>query len=545
VATWKNPFGEFAPVAGSEFDQPFSLSFSGVADKQSTGQQSVNSALPSDPFLWTSLPFTVTVLPPGPNGFYEDPWAPLGGKYDFTGKSSKGGYTIPDWGWGTFEPSPPSSPPPPPPSAQTNTLSSTIGTDSGLTTSVSSGAATRDNTGLLSGTRDADVEVSIYDNDELLSRSSEGGSGWTLSGSNWSYSTPTLSDGAHVLKVMFTRAGAGSIESSVSVNVDTQVTGSLASTALTDTGSQTSVGEGGSTTDHTLGLSGTAEAGSTVEILDNGTVLGSATLVDGQWSYTTPSLDDGAHALTARVTDAVGNVLTTEALNVTLVQPPPAFNIEIDYTGAPTYLTYFQQAAKRWSSIITADLPDYDGVDDLRITASVSYIDGPGNILGEARPTDFRPDSALPYQGIMNFDSSDVASLVALNNFDDVVLHEMGHLLGLTGTLFQYLGLVDPSNVYHYTGTHALAEYRKLSPATANASYVPLETGGGPGTAGSHWSEKVFGNELMTGYLNSGVDNLLSSVTVGALADLGYSVDYSKADAYSLPTPKSIAPVLG
>jgi len=49
----------------------------------------------------------------------------------------------------------------------------------------------------------------------------------------------------------------------------------------------------------------------------------------------------------------------------------------------------------------------------------------------------------------------------------------------------------------------------------------------------------------MTGYLNSGVDNLLSSVTVVALADLGYSVDYSKADAYSLPTPKSIAPVLG
>ena len=45
----------------------------------------------------------------------------------------------------------------------------------------------------------------------------------------------------------------------------------------------------------------------------------------------------------------------------------------------------------------------------------------------------------------------------------------------------------------------------------------------GSGTAGVHWSEAVFGNELMTGYI-SGTPDPLSSLTIAALRDLGYSV---------------------
>ena len=65
-------------------------------------------------------------------------------------------------------------------------------------------------------------------------------------------------------------------------------------------------------------------------------------------------------------------------------------------------------------------------------------------------------------------------------------------------------------------------------------SSVPLETGGGPGTAGSHRSEAVFGNELMTGYI-SGAPDPLSILTVATLQDVGYTVNYSAADFYSLP----------
>ena len=63
---------------------------------------------------------------------------------------------------------------------------------------------------------------------------------------------------------------------------------------------------------------------------------------------------------------------------------------------------------------------------------------------------------------------------------------------------------------------------------------MPLETGGGPGTAGAHWSEAAFGNELMTGFI-SGIPDPLSTVTIGSLQDMGYTVNYSAADAYTLP----------
>jgi hypothetical protein len=40
-------------------------------------------------------------------------------------------------------------------------------------------------------------------------------------------------------------------------------------------------------------------------------------------------------------------------------------------------------------------------------------------------------------------------------------------------------------------------------------------------------------DELMTGMLVAGSKPLLSRITIGSLADLGYQVDYSKADSYT------------
>ena len=103
---------------------------------------------------------------------------------------------------------------------------------------------------------------------------------------------------------------------------------------------------------------------------------------------------------------------------------------------------------------------------------------------------------------------------------------------------FKPLGLVK--NLFTdspiYVGRYALAEYRKLAPGAIG---VPLESGGGGGTRAAHWSEAVFGNELMTGYLSSTMP--LSRVTLGALQDLGYSVNYAKADPFALPKPTTAA----
>lgn len=80
-----------------------------------------------------------------------------------------------------------------------------------------------------------------------------------------------------------------------------------------------------------------------------------------------------------------------------------------------------------------------------------------------------------------------------------------------------------------YVGANALREYRSTFDATAAG--VPLETGGGSGTVGSHWSEATFGSELLTGFLNPGI-NPLTRLSVGAFQDMGYSVNYSAADDY-------------
>ena len=60
---------------------------------------------------------------------------------------------------------------------------------------------------------------------------------------------------------------------------------------------------------------------------------------------------------------------------------------------------------------------------------------------------------------------------------------------------------------------------------------MPLETGGGSGTALVHWSEATFGTELMTGFTN-GLPGQLSILTIGSLQDLGYTVNYGAADPY-------------
>ena len=110
----------------------------------------------------------------------------------------------------------------------------------------------------------------------------------------------------------------------------------------------------------------------------------------------------------------------------------------------------------------------------------------------------------------------------------DVILHEMGHVLGI-GTLWISKHLASGFN---YTGANALAEYRILS-GNPSATSVPLETTGGSGTAGAHWSEAVFNNELMTGFI-SGTFNPLSRLTIASLKDIGYSVDIGAADPYAL-----------
>lgn len=220
------------------------------------------------------------------------------------------------------------------------------------------------------------------------------------------------------------------------------------------------------------------------------------------------------------------------------------FAIDVRFTGGLTARQQraFTRAADRWTSVIVGDLPpvlvDGERIDDVLILASGSSIDGPGQILGQAGPTRLRPASAgaaalLPAAGRMQFDSADLARMEAEGTLDDVITHEMGHVLGI-GTIWDRKGVLAGAGTNDpvFTGEGAVAEYARLTGTPEKG--VPVENTGGAGTRDGHWRESVFGNELMSGFL-AAAGNPLSRLTVAGLADLGYVVDLDAAEDYSLP----------
>jgi hypothetical protein len=229
--------------------------------------------------------------------------------------------------------------------------------------------------------------------------------------------------------------------------------------------------------------------------------------------------------------------------------PPPTtggFHIQLVFGAGLTasQQAVFAQAAARWEQVIVGDIPDatYAGhpVDDIEISASGASIDGAGGVLGQAGPDALRWGTSLPIHGTMQFDTADLASLQSTGQLLSVILHEMGHVLGI-GTIWANRGLLSGAGGSNplFVGAQATAQYNSIF--HTHAAGVPVENSGGSGTRDSHWREGVFGAELMTGYLNGGVANPLSRVTVASLADLGYQVNLNAADAY---TPAASASAL-
>jgi hypothetical protein len=220
------------------------------------------------------------------------------------------------------------------------------------------------------------------------------------------------------------------------------------------------------------------------------------------------------------------------------------FTITLDYSGSAAYSSAINAAVQKWQQVIVGDLPpvassSWGPIDDIKICIKIAPIDGAGHIIGYGGYDGLRAGAkGLPFHGQIVLDSADMAKYSANGLLKSVVIHEIGHVLGFGG-LWASRGLTNGS--YGYRGGYALAEYRRLS-GKATAASVPLENTGGSGKANLHWRESVFKNEVMTAWIESGRVNPLSRMTVASMRDLGYVVDMSKADAYSLPkAAKSVA----
>ena len=222
-------------------------------------------------------------------------------------------------------------------------------------------------------------------------------------------------------------------------------------------------------------------------------------------------------------------------------------------------------AAARWSQVIlqglvdtpvdTQVLEDACGltaaadrveIDDLVIVATTQDIDGPGQVLGQAGPCLARSIDGAPLVGIMRFDTADLEALEEAGSLGAVLLHEMGHVLGI-GTLWSDASLIanpslpnSPDADTRFIGPHAAEVSDAL---IGSGSTVPVENGARRGSSDGHWRESVFGNELMTPFLNSLTGEApLSELTVASLEDLGFYVtDRSAADPFIVSAANNAA----
>lgn len=207
----------------------------------------------------------------------------------------------------------------------------------------------------------------------------------------------------------------------------------------------------------------------------------------------------------------------------------------------------FVNSASRWERMLVGatNIPeDYT----LTIEAKGLEIDGPGRILGQAGPTrTWNSDTRIAARGVMSFDKSDLHDMEVMGTLNNVITHEMAHVLGF-GTLWS--DLVDrrlPQGPI-FLGCAAVREYEELRNNTLHERLrnrtvipgVPLANTGGPGTYGGHWRESIFGNELMTGYIQGHTDPI-SRMTLGAFADMGYTVQLYNAEPYRLPTKSELS----
>jgi Ca2+-binding RTX toxin-like protein len=163
------------------------------------------------------------------------------------------------------------------------------------------GSVTNAKTVTLSGTAEAGAVVKVLDGTREVGTATADASG------AWSVAANNLSEGAHNFTTTVTdEAGNASGPSAVrTVTVDTVAPSTpIVAKYTPDTGP---VGDG-VTSAKAVTLSGTAEAGATVKVLDGTKEVGTATAdASGAWSVTTGVLAEGDHAFTTKATDAAGD----------------------------------------------------------------------------------------------------------------------------------------------------------------------------------------------------------------------------------------------
>ena len=244
------------------------------------------------------------------------------------------------------------------------------------------------------------------------------------------------------------------------------------------------------------------------------------------------------------------------AYSITVVEaaqasaPDNSFDIELHFVDdfSPGHQALIEEAAEVWETVISQGVPDIDFgvhpfdsddhdwferhnwlgrliiqdevVDDVRIY--VGRLPDDAGVLGTGGPIYVR-QSYLPILGFIRIHKDSFT-----RPLKDIAVHEIAHALGFSTPIWYSLGLVEEDVDPHFKGQGARSAFDVEGGWRYEGKKVPLAPDY------THWRESIFGDEVMTPYLDW--DNgIFSATTLQAMGDIGYQVDPSQSEAYTLP----------
>lgn len=256
----------------------------------------------------------------------------------------------------------------------------------------------------------------------------------------------------------------------------------------------------------------------------------------------------------------------------TAQRDPQDFVIEVALTEAAQMVLAdpleeaITKAGEFWERVISHST--FSGKHTVSIAVDVDEL-GEG-VLASAGPTALRRDAngnSMTVRGDATINSNPkIQGLYDrdLQYFYDTMIHEIGHVLGFFGGSNQTTALRgssgstdgssastsqrvaslpsltdrnlvtdDESNPVYNADTFAGIAYGELL-ETFEPTALELTRGAGSGSDLSHWWEDVFGNEMMTESGSAGINELLGTITIGAMRDLGFNVNYGAVEPYTL-----------
>ncbi|MCJ2131308.1 beta strand repeat-containing protein [Methylobacterium sp. E-045] len=292
------------------------------------------------------------------------------------------------------------------------------------------------------GIADAGTTITLTENGAVLGTATVGGDG------RWSADVTLTGDGVHTLVASDTDAAGNTGHSA-----DLVYTFDTTAPAVT-------VGSVGGLTNHASqtvsGSVGLADAGTTITLTENGSVLGTATVGgDGRWSAGITLSGDGTHTVIANDTDAAGNSGHSAALTFTLDTTAPDVTVAgsggltnhasqtisggIGVADAGTLVTLTENGTVLGTATVGSD-----GHWSTRITLSgdgthtvvASDTDAAGN-TGRAAPMTYTLDTTAPDVDFTSYGGSVSKAVQVVHGtagVEDagttVSVYESGHLMG-------------------------------------------------------------------------------------------------------------------